>query len=916
MASRARSGLGTVVGADDQGLWELLAQTPTSNDYEVRAALHLETILQLFGGPQADSVRRWWETVESLAKPVAGRAPRDPVLTLGGPVPLGLGLVLPEPVFDGMGNRLAFLPALDTDPGEAEKWLADAPGLWVAEMARGFRRLFQEPGILPDLWERMTFPVDWWPASLLWRLTVVSGFVALDHAVRATNPAYVAADVLALRVRPGIAGGGPAVEAYERFLKALDRLADFAENAEPAGLIAALERVMRGLLDTASHRVDPWLTGAAWTRLRTTAGPRPVGLYGWVDRPATGDPGPDTETGVLLAPSDGQARTAVILRDKSRSDPDDRWHLDLTSASVRDASRLGDDIRAGAHPAEALGREVERLVGVRTKVDELRKAFPVREEHAGRRTCDGLAVLAAAVAAPPDPRLAACGLDAADVAVVAAIATTVDAYADLLVADAVQHALAGRAESASKALEAAAGFGMPPPLDVLRTPASGRSLRTTVVATLPAVPAPAAAGRSPAVLASPALAAWLAAATGDADGPSWTWQVLGEEGVAAITLADLGLVAADTLVIHEAILGDMAAAAASHDDAALSVDPPRGPAEVRRLASTLSARVPLGTDLGVAPALAAGLDDAYRTELAARLALLRAAADDLLARLAAAATDAERVAALTEALRWGVLPGAGDVGDRVTAAIDTLHGRLDRLPGAVADRAVGDVARLVTELAAPDAAIPMFLTTTVETVSGAVGALTDEPAGPAGRPRLDASWLEIVAAVRPPLARIDAHQALAAALGTASLVAATTHPADPWLTLAPAPAPAEDVPHLLVAYGPDPLPAVGDVAIGVLDTWAEVIPSQTHTAGAAFHFNAPGARAPQALLLAVTPVIGEALTPKSTLAIIAEARRTAHARMARPEDLANLDMLAGGLLPAFEEAGFLRGVPASKADWP
>ena len=52
--------------------------------------------------------------------------------------------------------------------------------------------------------------------------------------------------------------------------------------------------------------------------------------------------------------SDSQARVAVVLRDKSHFDPDDLWHLDLTSASVRDASRLADDVRTGAHPAEVM----------------------------------------------------------------------------------------------------------------------------------------------------------------------------------------------------------------------------------------------------------------------------------------------------------------------------------------------------------------------------------------------------------------------------------------------------------------------------------------------------------------------------------------------------------------------------------
>ena len=42
-----------------------------------------------------------------------------------------------------------------------------------------------------------------------------------------------------------------------------------------------------------------------------------------------------------------------------------------------------------------LGREVERAVGDPVKIHALRGDFPIREEHRGRRVCDGQRVLAA-----------------------------------------------------------------------------------------------------------------------------------------------------------------------------------------------------------------------------------------------------------------------------------------------------------------------------------------------------------------------------------------------------------------------------------------------------------------------------------------------------------------------------------------
>ena len=46
------------------------------------------------------------------------------------------------------------------------------------------------------------------------------------------------------------------------------------------------------------------------------------------------------------------------------------------------------------HIQEVLGREVERVVGDPAKIKQLRTDFPIRVEHAGRRVCNGQAVLA------------------------------------------------------------------------------------------------------------------------------------------------------------------------------------------------------------------------------------------------------------------------------------------------------------------------------------------------------------------------------------------------------------------------------------------------------------------------------------------------------------------------------------------
>jgi hypothetical protein len=92
------------------------------------------------------------------------------------------------------------------------------------------------------------------------------------------------------------------------------------------------------------------------------------------------------------------------------------------------------------------------------------------------------------------------------------------------------------------------------------------------------------------------------------------------------------------------------------------------------------------------------------------------------------------------------------------------------------------------------------------------------------------------------------------------------------------------------------------LAVGLLDRFAETIPSAEHDATATFGFDAPGARAPQAILLAVPPDPDRPLDEATLVSIVAETRELAHARMATPADL---DQIAGvaplPLLPATGE---------------
>ena len=320
------------------------------------------------------------------------------------------------------------------------------------------------------------------------------------------------------RLQQLIAGATPPDPAAPTELSAQLQEVTAALRSLAAVPVPDLERMLRATIDASSHRIDPWLVAVPQRRLDALqdAGTlrRRLGAYGWVDAPAPGHPGP-TPAGLLHTPSASTALAAAVLRDRAVSDPSPRWDLDITSRSARAASRIAAEVRNGAHLAEVMGREVERIVGRTPDIEALRHSFPVRTEHAGRRVCDGMKVLAA--------HSLPVTLDATQTAAIAELRAAIDTYGDLLVADAVHHLVEGRADIAGQVMDAAAGLSRPPELSLLRTARDGRGVSTSVVLALPHVPAaalPAAASErafvSPAATLDPSAAATLAARAGAA----------------------------------------------------------------------------------------------------------------------------------------------------------------------------------------------------------------------------------------------------------------------------------------------------------------------------------------------------------------------------------------------------------------
>ena len=873
--STAAEAAGTTAGAGTDRLLQVLSQTPSSMQYSWRWFAPLELLHPLgwgFGsGVLRSDLVAWWDRTAApvLAYPVT---PTRRYGTLGYIQNVRMPLVQPS-------NLAA--PATLAD---VLRTLAGIPP-----------RNLMTAGSLKEFFPQL-------PNSLLFRLGLFSLVAGAAEVARAgagqLGPMLelpYAADTLATALATWADALDPAqlpphesAQIWQAARAAIAALAGYQ--------IADLERSLTATVDTAAYRLDPWLTGIAWRRLQELSSPvYDLGAYGWVDSPAPAT-GPRAPAEFLLAPSAAQAMTAAILRDRALSDDEpDRWHMDLTSDRVRLADQLAGQVRLGSHLAEVLGGEVERVVAAELDIDRLRAAYPIRTEHVGRRVCDGLQVLQQlranpAVLALPDDVVQRLG----------PLAEATDVYADLLVADAVFDVVSGRTEQAAPAMDAASGLSAPPELDVIRTQRHGRGLTTAVVLALPAVgsPGPVTATTSPGRIADPSVAGYLDTAFGRADDAAWTWTIQHPDGttITPVTLADLGLAPVDTAGVSGPALGRTALAFSGAPGG--STVSPQGDlpahAQLVRFVALLGGQPALGanlTDDGTQPdpaPIAADLLARFTDLTAAGQAL----ADALTVAAGQAGTGTDRTATLRAALAWGVTPLLADEPDLVTAVIrarDALAGRLATAPPPDQAAALGvlDLARAVTELASGEGRLPVLARHRLDSLPAPLAA---DSGRPAGSPGADPDWLEVVAPVRRPLARLEAHQLGQRAAGGQPMATWTNSPGDPWLTVTAASAPygLNDTRSLVVAFGPPGvLDPVGDpareVAIVMIDSWSETVPGTEQPVSVALRADTPKARPPQAILVAVPPDLATPLDVTSTLGIVTQARELVHARAATPE---------------------------------
>ena len=474
---------------------------------------------------------------------------------------------------------------------------------------------------------------------------------------------------------------------------------------------------------------------------------------------------------------------------------------------------------------------------------------------------------------------------------------TVDAVADLLTAESVYQLVNGNTAGANAGLDATARGTRPPDPEVAAQPRPGIPLTHRVMVVLGGAPPEApgwTAAPTPRALAEPWVDGWIGRLMGDPHAARCRVRLeLPAAGGAPPTHADV-IVTLDALELRPLDVLALARAAtegpaplaeldARVAEAALAAGPPgarvagisyaRDPAwsletvrafaeifEIARAADRLLAvsrplaAGDLGAPEGSDPAGTGPVPDPLAGEAAARAGQARdrlAAARDALAQ---AADPAALRSALRGASRHGIA-GAHPQADAPDAA----------LPAAT-ERALAEMERRLAEAAgAPDApaivravlgpGAPFLPRLTPPRPEELAQALAAGPAmvGDADAPR---RWAYQASRVRAPLARWRALALRAGALGTdvddLSIAQLPHRPGAAWIALPFAPGGEPRARTLSIAMRRLAAPAADEPWVGLLvDEWNEVIPATAPTTGIAFHFDSPGAEAPQAVLVAV-----------------------------------------------------------------
>jgi len=667
------------------------------------------------------------------------------------------------------------------------------------------------------------------------------------------------------------------------------------------------------------------------------------------------------DAGFVHAPSVMQAQTAALLRNAhlthARDDAQDLFAVDLSSRRVRLAATLFDGIRQGQPLGALLGYLFERRLHelhLDDTIEDFRRLAPFTpvnappdakpsESIAARNVVDGLALRALHQRVIVRGEISTPELKALLMRAQAALAVlddAVDAVSDAAVAETAYQAVRGNVTRTATTLQAIAGGEVPPPeLEFARTPRTGLGVAHRVLALFAASAAPSKPA-SPRAQAEPQLDAWAAQLLGAARNVRFAIERVNAAGAVVrrvnLRLSDLALAPID--VVHmgpdrpggpmpeiEAralAVGATRVGALAADDS-LRVNHARRSdwlpveigldelAELAARARALFANLrPLDArDLApLAQTVEPGADDVeFRARATAALKALRNAHNGLNARLQAAAPSAARLrSAITALSRFGIAGSA----PMALADLDALLAQ----GNAVGKEAASRVQR-AQALSLPQevlqavfgqafVALPRFMPANSGELAQSLAATTALQGGDALAVH---PWFQQAQRVRDPLARLGASLHAAEALGTGARVQLTVAqlphvPGDRWVGLpadATRPLPAGRL--SLVIHADAALDLTQPLTGVLIDEWVEAVPAASETTAIAFQHDAPDARAPQAMLLALPEVPDEAWTGASLHRLLLETLAQAQARAIDAEglDTAVLSPVAGA--PAVAE---------------
>jgi hypothetical protein len=536
-------------------------------------------------------------------------------------------------------------------------------------------------------------------------------------------------------------------------------------------------------------------------------------------------------------------------------------------------------------------------------------------------------------------------------AALAMLDDTIDAVADAVSAETVHQMLQGNLARSAGSLDAiASGQAPPPELEVVRTPRTGLPLTHRVALLLSAKP-PASTGWatltvSPRAAAEPVLNAWAATLLGPAAGVRCRVEELDAEGRAVrmheVLLTELELSALDVIYAARGGAGDTSeielrvlevlrrrptGPAAGAGLRVLAARVPTAPVTERALADVIDLARRARTLLGTVRSLDGadlqmphveprrGLDLAQLAGRATKAEKALAAAHKALATVlvtpGAVATDAGRTA-LRRLAGYGIAGAVPAV--PAGASAEQARAALAAQAGAAASEAARRLADLAGQTVPPTSAPPEaqrdalvrrlatvfgpdFIVLPVFTIpepAPLTQSLADRQALYGGDPLAVDTWFTRMERIREPLAKLSltlrAGEVLRTRAALRPVAAQLPHrPGARWVGgVQAAGQPLPDGRLSLVLQMTEPIDLAQPVAGLLIDEWVEIVPSARETTAITFQYDAPDATAPQAILLAVPPVLGRPWTVGGLNHVLMETLELAKLRAVDPGALGEI----------------------------